>query len=500
MFPYPSGNIHMGHVRNYVAADVIARYKRQQGYDVIYPMGWDAFGMPAENAAIAHGQQPAAWTEQNIAQMKGQIQAMGTSIDWSREIYTNDPDYYRWTQWFFVEMFKREIAYQADSTVNWDPVDQTVISNEQIDTDGRAWRSGAIVEQRTMTQWHIRITDYADEMMADIDSSGMPAKAKAIQRNWIAKMHDWCISRQRYWGTPIPIIHCPEHGPVAVPAEQMPVTFPTPDRPWANYGEQIEKWKHTTCPICGGPAHRETDTMDTFVDSAWYFYRYADPHNTERPFAPDKAAQWMPMDIYIGGIEHANAHMIYARFFSRFIRDIGMSDRAEPFSRYIPIGMVQGETFRDADGRYISAAEADPNAPGITRTIEKMSKSKGNGIDPMAMIERHGAAAIRMHMMFAAPIDRDMVWTERGINGIKRFIRRIEAMDATATGPSHPDYAPITTKAIADYEREMDNYKFNTAISKTMAFSKTIAAWEPSPERQQAIAVIHNMITPFTGG
>ena len=257
MFPYPSGNIHLGHARNYITSDVIARYRKMIGANTIHPIGWDAFGLPAENAAIANNQSPQNWTENNIEKMKEQLKIMNIDFDWDKEIKTNDPNYYKWTQWLFIQMFKNNLVYESEQKVNYDPVDQTVLANEQVDSQGRGWRSGAIVEKRKMKQWFVKTTAYKQEMIDSLNNNDfMPARAKSIQKAWLENLHDWGISRQRFWGTPIPIIYCPEHGVVPVPEEQLPVQFPAPENSWSEFKHQVENWKNTTCPICGNHAIR----------------------------------------------------------------------------------------------------------------------------------------------------------------------------------------------------------------------------------------------------
>ncbi|MEO0801641.1 MAG: leucine--tRNA ligase, partial [Cyanobacteria bacterium J06642_2] len=590
MFPYPSGNLHMGHVRNYSITDVIARFKRMSGFRVLHPMGWDAFGLPAENAAIDRGISPAVWTKQNIAQMRAQLQRLGLSYDWDREVTTCDPDYYRWTQWIFLQFLDAGLAYQKESAVNWDPIDQTVLANEQVDSEGKSWRSGAIVEKRMLKQWFLKITDYAEELLQDLQHlPGWPDRVRLMQENWIGKstgarvefktpaghaipvfttrpdtlwgatfmvlspehplvpelttpereeaiaayrtaaaakseldrtaedrektgvstgsyainpvndtkipiwiadyvlmgygtgaimavpahdqrdfdfaktfgleiepvvfppdaapdeaaeltaafsnnasgilhnsgplngltvpdaktkvieyleekqigraqvnfrLRDWLISRQRYWGCPIPVIHCPNCGIVPVPADQLPVELPA-DIELTGRGAsplaQLESWVHVDCSACGAAARRETDTMDTFIDSSWYFLRYSDARNDRQVFALDKVNDWLPVDQYVGGIEHAILHLLYSRFFTKVLRDRSLLDADEPFQRLLTQGMVQGLTYKDpATGKYIPPAQvSDPSNPINPETggkldvfYEKMSKSKYNGIDP----------------------------------------------------------------------------------------------------------------------
>ncbi|MEM8638084.1 MAG: leucine--tRNA ligase [Cyanobacteria bacterium P01_G01_bin.54] len=574
MFPYPSGNLHMGHVRNYVITDVIARLKRMQGYRVLHPMGWDAFGLPAENAAIDRGVAPAVWTHQNIAQMRQQLQELGLSLDWQREVATCFPDYYQWTQWLFLQFYRAGLAYQKEAAVNWDPIDQTVLANEQVDSDGKSWRSGAIVERKLLRQWFLKITDYAEELLQDLDKlSGWPDRVKTMQANWIGKsvgadlefpivgmdekvavfttrpdtvygvtyvvlapehpltpqvttgdrtaaveafikdvsqtseqertaddkpkrgiptggkvinpfngeevpiliadyvlyeygtgavmgvpahdvrdfkfatqnqmpiktvilpeggdaaapltaaytepgimvnsgdfdglpstegkqkiidyaeqqgygkarvqyrLRDWLISRQRYWGCPIPVVHCPSCGTVPVPDDQLPVALPS-DVEFSGRGPsplaQLEDWVNVPCPSCGEPAKRETDTMDTFIDSSWYFLRYTDATNPEVAFGRDRVNDWMPVDQYVGGIEHAILHLLYSRFFTKVLRDRGLLNFDEPFSRLLTQGMVQNLAYKNPiTDRYIPIDQVEPEAPG-TNFIQQVDELRSD--------------------------------------------------------------------------------------------------------------------------
>ncbi len=620
MFAYPSGHAHVGHVRNYIIGDVVARLKRLQGFNVLHPFGWDAFGLPAENAAIKSGIHPETSTLDNIAHMKGQLQRLGISYAWARELATCLPDYYKWNQWLFIRMFERGLAYRRRSTVNWCPVDQTVLANEQV-IDGACWRCGTTVEQKDLEQWFFRITAYADDLLQGIDGLAQwPEKVLTMQRNWIgrsegARVHfpldgssqtievfttridtiygatfvmlapehplvnqfadeaedghtirtqaqrfrtqdragrvsgevekegfftgryavnpfngqrvpiwvanyvlgeygtgavmavpahderdfefakkynlpivpvvrpsdgptpdsrdfnqavsndgvlvnsgefdglesdqarrqitaaaesrgigeravqfrlkDWGISRQRYWGTPIPMIHCPNDGVVPVPDEQLPVTLPKVaefsgrgDSPLASVPEFV----NVVCPLCGGTARRETDTMDTFVDSSWYFYRFADAHNDRLPFDPAKVAYWCPVDFYSGGVEHAILHLIYSRFFARVFHDLGMIQHTEPFTHVLTQGMVL------KDGAV-------------------MSKSKGNVVDPDTMTEKYGADALRLYVMFVAPPEKEVEWTDTGLEGSFRFLARVwrAAEHWREVGDSRPiDQATLT--------------------------------------------------------
>lgn len=592
MFPYPSGRLHMGHVRNYTIGDVIARYQRMCGKNVLQPMGWDAFGLPAENAALKNSEAPARWTFDNIDYMRGQLQRLGFAYDWQRELATCTPQYYRWEQWLFTRLVRKGLAYKKTSTVNWDPVDMTVLANEQV-IDGRGWRSGALVERREIPQWSIRITDYAEQLLNDLDGlTGWPEQVRVMQANWIGRsrglqvdfalnatenltvfttrpdtlygvsylavaaehpltkkaaetnpdiaayiarcshhkvaeaematmekegvslgitvthpltgaeipvwsanfvlmeygtgavmavpahderdhafalqyglpitpviqsadseshdftisamtakgtlmdsgaytgltteaafdrmaedlaaqnrgqvqinyrLRDWGVSRQRYWGCPIPIINCPHCGAVPVPDDQLPVELPTdvvmngPQSPI----KQMRAFIDTTCPECGGPAERETDTFDTFFESSWYYARFACADQSEA-MLDERAAYWLPVDQYVGGVEHAVLHLLYARFFHKLMRDEGLlpADMAEPFARLLTQGMV------NKDG-------------------SKMSKSKGNTVDPQPLIEQYGADTVRLFMMFAAPPDQGLEWSDTGVDGAHRFLKRL---------------------------------------------------------------------------
>jgi leucyl-tRNA synthetase len=634
MFPYPSGKLHMGHVRNYTIGDVIARFQRMQGRNVLQPMGWDAFGLPAENAAIANGVPPALWTRQNIAQMRMQLKRLGFAYDWSRELATCDPEYYRWEQWLFLRLLEKGLVYRKLATVNWDPVDQTVLANEQV-IDGRGWRSGAVVERREMPQWFLRITGYADELLQSLDAlEGWPEQVRAMQRNWIGRsegveldfdcgagqtltvyttrpdtlmgvsyvavapehpmvtervandpelsafvescrsrgvaeadlatmekrgrplgvdarhpltgkaipvwvanfvlmeygtgavmsvpahderdhafalqyglpivqviepldgrawtigeqafvehgrliasgdftgmasaeacvaiaealearglgrrrrnyrLRDWGISRQRYWGCPIPVIHCDSCGMVPVPESDLPVVLPedvVPDGSGSPLAS-LRSFQDTRCPKCGQSARRETDTFDTFFESSWYYARYCSPDNSAA-MLDARADHWLPVDQYVGGIEHAVLHLLYARFFHKLLRDEGLLSSDEPFTRLLTQGMVIAPTFyreRPDGGRdWINPAEVEVTRGEDGSTIarmrsggdtvstggmEKMSKSKNNGVDPQALIDRYGADTARLFTMFAAPPDLSLEWSDSGVEGAHRFLKRL---------------------------------------------------------------------------
>ncbi|MFJ4145036.1 leucine--tRNA ligase [Pseudomonas sp. NPDC089734] len=734
MFPYPSGKLHMGHVRNYTIGDVISRYQRMQGKNVLQPLGWDAFGMPAENAAIDNNVAPAKWTYENIAYMKAQLKSLGLAIDWSREVTTCKPDYYRWEQWLFTRLFEKGVIYRKNGTVNWDPVDQTVLANEQV-IDGRGWRSGALIEKREIPMYYFKITAYADELLQSLDElPGWPEQVKTMQRNWIGKsrgmevqfpydqasigetgalkvfttrpdtlmgatyvavaaehplatqaaqgnpelqafidecksgsvaeadvatqekkglptslfvehpltgeklpvwvanyvlMHygdgavmavpahderdfefatkyslpikavvrtsagdetpapwqeaygehgelinsgefngldfqgafdaieaalikkslgqsrtqfrlrDWGISRQRYWGCPIPIVHCDSCGDVPVPADQLPVVLPedvVPDGAGSPLARMPEFYE-CSCPKCGAPAKRETDTMDTFVESSWYYARYASPHYEGGLVEPNAANHWLPVDQYIGGIEHAILHLLYARFFHKLMRDEGLVTSNEPFKNLLTQGMVNAETYfrmeangkktwinpadvtleRDAKAKVISATLTSDGLPVEIGGTEKMSKSKKNGIDPQTMIDQYGADTCRLFMMFASPPDMSLEWSDSGVEGSHRFLRRVWrlAQSHVAQGlPGSLDLAALDDdqKAIrraihlAIKQASQDigqNQKFNTAVAQVMTLMNVL---EKAPQAtaqdrallQEGLETVALLLAPIT--
>lgn len=708
MLPYPSGKLHMGHVRNYTINDMLTRHLRMKGYNVLMPMGWDAFGLPAENAAMKNGVPPAQWTYDNIAYMKKQMQAMGLAIDWSREVATCDASYYKWNQWLFLKMLEKGIAYRKTQVVNWDPVDQTVLANEQV-IDGKGWRTGAVVEKREIPGYYLKITQYADELLDSVSNKlpGWPERVKLMQENWIGKsegvrfafthdiqdafgkligegkmyvfttradtimgvtfcavapehplaqhaavsnpkiaafieeckaggtteaelatqekkgaptglfvthpltgdkvevwvgnyvlmsygdgavmgvpahderdfefakkyklpikqvvdvkgqaysldawadwygdkqlgvtinsgkydglhfkaavdavaadlaakglgekkttwrLRDWGVSRQRYWGTPIPIIHCEEHGAVPVPEKDLPVVLPqdcVPDGSGNPLHKHAGFHAGVVCPVCGKPGRRETDTMDTFVDSSWYFMRYCDPKNGDKMVA-EGANYWMPMDQYIGGIEHAILHLLYARFWTKVMRDLGLVKVDEPFTKLLTQGMVLNEAFsrvttgkqyfwaheldivRDEHAKVISATSRADGLPVPYEGWTTMSKSKNNGVDPQDLIEKYGADTARLYTMFTAPPDTTLEWNDAALEGSYRFLRRVwnfgvklHAMNSGAEG-AEPSGATASfdkeTKALRleihtvlkqidyDYQR----MQYNTVVSGNM--------------------------------
>ena len=717
MFPYPSGNIHMGHARNYVMGDVVARSKRAQGFDVLHPMGWDAFGMPAENAAMERGVHPGDWTWANIATMREQLKLLGLSLDWSREFATCDPAYYGKQQAWFLKLFKQGLVYRKDGVVNWDPVDNTVLANEQV-IDGKGWRSGAVVEKRKLNQWFLRITQYADDLIDDLGTlDRWPDKVRLMQENWIGRskglqmtfawagaapaaapdgleiyttrpdtlfgasfmgiapdhpiaramagtdprvaafvaecrkggasqadieqaekigwdtglkvlhpfngreisvwianfilseygtgaifgcpahdqrdldfarkydlpvlpvvrpegagddfavadetyvgpgtlfnsdfldglsieagkveaigrieiagqgkgatiyrLRDWGVSRQRYWGCPIPIIHCPSCGVVPVPADQLPVvlphdvTFDVPGNPLARH----PTWKHVACPSCGAAATRETDTLDTFVDSSWYFARFTDPTAAE-PISRAAADHWLPVDQYIGGVEHAVLHLLYARFISRALSDAGLMNVREPFAGLFTQGMVVHETYRRADGQWVEPTDVDLANDGGQRSarqistgeiltigdIEKMSKSKRNVVAPQQIVESYGVDAGRLFVLSDSPPERDVQWTTGGVEGASRFVQRVWA-EFDGFNPDRPGDAAAdaalrreTHKAIRAVTEGVEGFRFNSAIAKLYAFVATVRTHDKAggTARREALSALARLVAPFT--
>lgn len=708
MFPYPSGRIHMGHLRNYTIGDVVARYKRARGFNVLHPMGWDSFGLPAENAAMAAGVHPGDWTRKNIAQMRDQFAPMGLSIDWTRELSTCEPDYYRHEQKMFIDFWRKGLVYQKESWVNWDPVENTVLANEQV-VEGRGWRSGAPVERRKLNQWFLKITAYADELLTALDTlEGWPEKVRIMQENWIGRsegarltfrfvgdapdegvavyttrpdtlfgasflalsphhpitvalagndpalaafitecdrigsseeaietaeklgyetplrvahpfidgetlpvwianfvlmdygtgaifgcpahdqrdmdfarkyglairpvvaprdedaeafaaalarsdnafagdgvairsgfldglgvaaakraaidrlaetgqgagevqfrLRDWGVSRQRYWGCPIPFIHCETCGPQPVPDADLPVTLPA-DVDFSAPGNPLDRhptWKHAPCPKCGAPARRETDTLDTFYESSWYFLRFCSPHETDRAFDPAAVQYWMPVDHYIGGVEHAVLHLLYSRFFARALRDCGYLDFAEPFAGLFTQGMVCHETYRGPEGAWVSPDEITREGTAITRVSdgapvtlgrsEKMSKSKKNVVDPTAIIDGYGADASRLFMLSDSPPERDMDWSEAGIDGAWRYIQRLWRLvyEAADHLPPPDTMAPrmgapamaarrMTHQTIAAIGGDIDRLHLNKAVARLRELTNHLAGLDVSAPDQ----------------
>ncbi|KAM6161103.1 leucine--tRNA ligase, mitochondrial [Erethizon dorsatum] len=653
MFPYPSGKLHMGHVRVYTISDTIARFQKMRGMQVMHPMGWDAFGLPAENAAIERSLHPQSWTESNIKHMRSQLDRLGLCFSWDREITTCLPDYYKWTQYLFIKLYEAGLAYQKEALVNWDPVDETVLANEQVDEHGCSWRSGAKVEQRFLRQWFIKTTAYAKAMQDTLAQLPEWYGIKGMQAHWIGdcvgchldftlkvdgqdagekltaytatpeaiygashvaitpyhsllhgrsslrealrgaqvpgkdcltpvravnvltrqevpviilaeadlggcldskigipstssedaclahalglsysdvietlpdgserlsssaeftgltrqeaflaltqkarqmraggdvtsdKLKDWLISRQRYWGTPIPIVHCLACGPVPVPPEDLPVTLPSLASFTGKGGSPLaaaSEWVNCACPRCKGAARRETDTMDTFVDSAWYYFRYTDPRNPHSPFDPALADFWMPVDLYIGGKEHAVMHLFYARFFSHFCHDQKMVKHREPFHKLLVQGLVKGQTFRLPSGQYLPREQVDltgsvpvhaETREPLVVTWEKMSKSKHNGVDPEEVVAQYGVDTTRLYLLFAAPPEKDVLWDVKtdALPGVLRWQQRLWSLvtrfiEARASGED-PQPMPLSSEEKAE-ARKLWEYK-NAVISQVTA-------------------------------
>ncbi len=451
MYPYPSGEgLHVGHPKGYIATDVYARMSRMQGFNVLHPMGWDAFGLPAEQFALKNKVHPKISVAKNIARYKEQLEMIGLDYDWSREINTTDPEYYKWTQWCFIKMFEKGLVYQSHEPINWCPSCKTGLANEDLE-DGKCERCGSEIEQKPLAQWVIKITDYRDRLVEDLALlPKWPEYVKTSQKNWLANLRDWVFARQRYWGEPIPLVHCAKCGTVAVPEKDLPVRLPevenyeptgTGESPLAG----IPEWVNTTCPKCGGEAKRETNTMPQWAGSSWYYLRYMDPKNSEALVDVVKEKYWNTVDVYVGGMEHATRHLIYARFWHKFLYDIGAVSTKEPFEELHTVGLIQA-----SDGR-------------------KMSKRWGNVVNPDEMVERFGADAFRLYEMFMGPFEQSVAWNTDGVVGTKRFLERVWKMREGLVDSSEETHT-LLQKTIQKVGDDIVNFKFNTAISTMMIF------------------------------
>jgi leucyl-tRNA synthetase len=495
----------MGNAEAFAFGDLLARYWFQRGYHVLHPIGWDAFGLPAENAAIRDGSDPADWTGANIATQAESFRRYAVAVDWSRRLHTCDPEFYRWTQWLFVRLFRRGLAYRRAAPVNWCPKDQTVLANEQV-VGGVCERCGTPVTSRELTQWFFRITAYAQRLLDDLAllADGWPRPVLTMQRNWIGRrageraviyrLRDWLISRQRFWGCPIPIVHCPACGPVPVPDGELPVRLP--DLRGADLTPRgtsplaaAPGWVHTACPSCGGPGRRDTDTMDTFVDSSWYFLRYCSPDFTGGPFDPEQVRRWLPVDQYVGGAEHATGHLLFARFFTKVLYDLGLVDFPEPFTRLLNQGQV------------INQGAA-------------MSKSLGNGVDLAEQLDAYGVDAVRLAITFAGPPAEDIDWADVSPAGAQRFLRRAWRLAGEVTSP--PGTPPAsgdrtvraaTHRTVAEVTRCVEAYRFNVGLARLMELAGTVrravdrgcGPADPAVrEAVEALAVMLSLVAPYT--
>jgi leucyl-tRNA synthetase len=459
MFPYPSGaGLHVGHPRGYVATDVFARMRRMQGYNVLHPMGFDAFGLPAEQYAIKNKIHPKIAVEKNVETYKNQLEMMGFDYDWSREINTTDEGYYKWTQWCFLKMFEKGLVYQSDEPINWCPTCKTGLANEDLE-DGKCERCGSEIEQKKLPQWVIRITDYKDRLIEDLNLlPKWPDYVKVSQKNWLDNLHDWVFARQRYWGEPIPIIHCEKCGAVAVPEKDLPVKLPevenyeptdTGESPLAG----ISDWVNATCPNCGGEAKRETNTMPQWAGSSWYYLRYMDPKNDEALVSKEKEEYWNSVDVYVGGMEHATRHLIYARFWHKFLYDIGVVSKKEPFEELHTVGLIQA-----SDGR-------------------KMSKRWGNVVNPDEMVDRFGADSFRLFEMFIGPFEQSAAWNTDGMVGTTRFLERVWRAKEKIGEPNE-EIDILVNKTIKKITEDTLNFRFNTSVSSMMIL---VNAMESAP-------------------
>lgn len=493
MFPGPSGPLHMGHVKNYGIGDVVARYHRRKGYTVFRPIGWDAFGLPAEIAAIKHGVHPREWTDKHIAIQKQQFKSLGIYNDWSAEINTSDSAYYKWNQWLFLKLYEHGLAYQAERSVNWCPQCQTTLANEEV-VENACERCDTAIVEKPLQQWFLKITAYAEALLNGLDDlPNWPDRLKTMQRHWIGRsegadghvtyhMRDWCISRQRYWGTPIPIIHCKTCGTVPVPESDLPVRLPNMTD-FAPDGQpplsRATNFVNTPCPKCEQPAKRECDTMTGFVCSSWYFLRYTSPHNHKQMFDPKAVKKWLPVTTYIGGKEHSVGHLMYARFICHFLHDLGLIHFTEPVTHLFTQGVV------GKDG-------------------SKMSKSRGNVVSIENMVTQYGADTARMFILFATPPDRDMEWSDEGVAGIHRFLHRVwRTMSDSQSSPQNQttdeNLTRIMHQTIQAVTKDIERWQHNTAISRLMELTHAIQQTqsEDRGNTQEACEILVSLIAPF---
>jgi leucyl-tRNA synthetase len=478
MYPYPSGEgLHVGHPKGYIATDVYARMSRMQGFNVLHPMGWDAFGLPAEQYALKNKVHPKIAVAKNVARYKEQLEMIGLDYDWSREINTTDPEYYKWTQWCFVKMFEKGLVYASDEPINWCPSCKTGLANEDLE-DGKCERCGSEIEQKKLPQWVIRITDYRDRLVEDLNLlPKWPEYVKTSQKNWLANLHDWVFARQRYWGEPIPLIHCEKCGVVAVPEKDLPVRLPevesyeptgTGESPLA----AITDWVNTTCPKCGEPAKRETNTMPQWAGSSWYYLRYMDPRNEAALVDAEKEKYWNSVDVYVGGMEHATRHLIYARFWHKFLYDIGAVTTKEPFEELHTVGLIQA-----SDGR-------------------KMSKRWGNVVNPDEMVERFGADAFRLYEMFMGPFDQAVAWNTDGVVGTYRFLERVwKLREKIGDGDTSVTSEILFQKTIKRSGEGITNFRFNICVSDMMILVNALEK-ESSISKETYIGLL-KILAPF---
>jgi leucyl-tRNA synthetase len=481
-FPYPSADgLHIGHALTYAGADTWGRFRRRQGLTVFQPMGFDAFGINAENYALRLGEHPGAVIARTVENYRRQLVALGGAWSWDTEVVTSDPGYYRWTQWVFLRLFEAGLAYRAEAPVNWCPSCLTVLANEQVeekdDGAGLCERCGSVVVERVMRQWFLRTTAYADQLLAGLDALDWPPSARNRQRAWIGRLHDWLISRQRYWGPPIPIIHCGRCGAVPVPDEDLPVVLPevadpaairptgTGDSPLAG----ISDWVNVACPRCGGPARRETDVSDTFFDSAWYFLRYPSADVSDRPWDEERTRRWLPVDRYAGGPEHVVRHHLYARFVTMALHDRGLVPFSEPFPTIRVHGMLIAEGA-------------------------KMSKSRGNVVNPDELIANHGADVTRLALLFTRPWTADGEWDPAVVAGAERFLARVWRLvvDA-ANGDDGRDLVPATVTRVTD---DLERMRFNTAIAALMTLVGRLTGRAPAPDVKRTLVSLLAPLAP----